>query len=122
MKPLYQRAFGALALLFAFMAALLFVPVGTLRYWQAWTFLAVYIASSAAITLYLLKKDPKLAERRMSGGQTAEKEASQKIIMCFLSLGFVGLVVFPALDHRFAWSQMGPYAALAGGSPRSAGS
>jgi protein-S-isoprenylcysteine O-methyltransferase Ste14 len=34
--------------------------------------------------------------------------------MLFASLGFIGLIVFPALDHRFAWSHMPPYAALAG--------
>ena len=34
--------------------------------------------------------------------------------MLFASLGFIGLIVFPALDHRFAWSHVPPYAALAG--------
>jgi hypothetical protein len=60
------KVFGRLFLLFLVMAALLFVPAGTLDYWQAWAFLAVYFASSLAVTLYLMKKDPKLLERRMS--------------------------------------------------------
>ena len=47
-------------------------------------------------------------QRRMRGGPTAEKEPVQKIIMIITSLGFVGLLVVPALDHRFAWSQMSP--------------
>ena len=51
-----------------------------------------------------MKKDAKLLERRMRGGPIAEKEPTQKIIMVFTSLGFIGLIVFPALDHRFAWS------------------
>ena len=34
--------------------------------------------------------------------------------MFFASLGFIGLIVFPALDHRFAWSHVPPYVALAG--------
>jgi protein-S-isoprenylcysteine O-methyltransferase Ste14 len=108
------KAFGGLLFLLLIMAALLFIPAWTLAYWQAWTFLAVYFASSLAITLYLMKHDPKLLERRMSGGATAEKEPIQKVIMFFASLGFVGLIVFPALDHRFAWSHMPSYAALAG--------
>src|SRR5271155_1052899 len=109
-----RRAFIALALLLMVFAVLLFVPAGTLGYWQAWTFLAVYFAASFAITLYLAKKDPKLLERRMSGGPFAEKQAAQKIIMSLASLGFIGFIVVPALDHRFAWSHMPPYAALAG--------
>ncbi len=108
------KAFGGLLFLFLVMTALLFISAWTLDYWQAWTFLAVYFAASIAITLYLMKKDPRLLERRLSGGPTAEKEPRQKIIMVFASLGFVGLIVSSALDHRFAWSHMPPYVALLG--------
>jgi protein-S-isoprenylcysteine O-methyltransferase Ste14 len=50
----------------------------------------------------------------MSGGPAAEKEKTQKIIMAFASLGFIGLLVLPALDHCLAWSHMRPSVALAG--------
>jgi protein-S-isoprenylcysteine O-methyltransferase Ste14 len=114
MQMLKVKAFASLLLLFLVMAALLFFPAGTLDYWQAWTFLAVYFAASLAITLYLMKKDPELLARRMGGGPTAEKQTSQKIIMSLTSLGFIGLLVVPALDHRLAWSRMPASAALAG--------
>jgi len=114
MNSLNMKAFAGLLFLLLAMAALLFIPAWTLDYWQAWTFLAVYFAASLAITLYLMKADPKLLERRMSGGPTAEKEPTQRIIMFLASLGFIGLLVVPALDHRFAWSHMQAYAALAG--------
>jgi protein-S-isoprenylcysteine O-methyltransferase Ste14 len=108
------QAFRGLLFIVVVMAALLFGLAGTLDYWQAWTFLAVYVAASVAITLYLVKKDPKLLERRMRGGPLAEKRTSQKIIMSVASLGFIGLIVVPALDHRFGWSHMPPSVALAG--------
>jgi hypothetical protein len=38
----------------------------------------------------------------MSGGPAAEKRPAQKIIMSLTSLGFIGLLVVPALDRRFA--------------------
>ena len=114
MNTLNVKAFGGILFLFLVMVALLFVPAGTLDYWQAWTFLVVYFASALAITLYLMKNDPKLLERRISGGPAAEKEATQKIIVTFASLGFIGLIVLPALDRRFAWSHMPPDVALAG--------
>jgi protein-S-isoprenylcysteine O-methyltransferase Ste14 len=114
MSNMHQRALVSLLLLFIAMAALLFIPPWTLDYWQAWTFLAVYFAASVAITLYLMKKDPQLLARRMSGGPAAEKEPAQKIIMSLASLGYIGLLVVPALDRRFAWSHMPPCAALAG--------
>jgi protein-S-isoprenylcysteine O-methyltransferase Ste14 len=114
MNSLNRKAFGGLLVLFTVMAVLLFITAGTLAYWQAWLFLAVYFASSLSITLYLIKHDPKLLARRMSGGPTAEKEPAQKIIMWFTSLGFIGLLVVPALDHRFAWSHMPSAVAVAG--------
>jgi protein-S-isoprenylcysteine O-methyltransferase Ste14 len=114
MSNLHNKAWIALLLLFLVMAALLFVPPWTLDYWQAWTFLAVYFAASAAITLYLIKKDPQLLARRMSGGPAAEKLPAQKIIMSLTSLGFIGLLVIPALDRRFGWSHLPPSVALAG--------
>jgi protein-S-isoprenylcysteine O-methyltransferase Ste14 len=114
MNRLYLKASAGLLLLFLAMAAMLFFPAGTLDYWQAWVFLAVYFASSLALSLYLMKKDPELLRRRMRGGPTAEKETVQKIIMSIVSLGFIGLLIVPALDHRFAWSHMTTYTALAG--------
>jgi protein-S-isoprenylcysteine O-methyltransferase Ste14 len=38
----------------------------------------------------------------------------QKIIMWLMSAGFIALLVVPALDHRFGWSQMSALAALGG--------
>jgi protein-S-isoprenylcysteine O-methyltransferase Ste14 len=114
MSILHKKAFGGLLFLLLVMAALLFIPAWTLDYWQAWTFLAVYFASSLAITFYLMKKDPGLLQRRMRGGPAAEKQISQKIIMSFTSLGFICLLVIPALDHRFGWSHIAPHVVLAG--------
>src|SRR5262245_45491307 len=114
MDPLDKKAFAGLLFLLVATAALLFIPAGTLDYWQAWTFLAVYFAASLAITLYLMKHDRKLLERRIRGGPLAEKQPTQRIIMLFASAGFLGLILVPALDRRFGWSHMPALAALAG--------
>jgi protein-S-isoprenylcysteine O-methyltransferase Ste14 len=114
MSILNLKAIAGLLTLFLAMAALIFIPARTLEYWQAWTFLTVYFGCSLAITLYLMERDPQLLERRMSGGPAAEKEPAQRIIMFFTSMGFIGLLILPAFDHRFVWSRMPPYMALAG--------
>lgn len=114
MKSLYIRVFRASVLGIMVMAALLFIPAGTFNYWQAWVFLAVFTGSSTAITVYLARYDPKLLERRMSAGPTAEKENSQKIIMSFAMLGFIVLLIFPALDYRFKWSPVSSYVSVIG--------
>jgi protein-S-isoprenylcysteine O-methyltransferase Ste14 len=106
MRSLHQKAFGGLTILFVVMALLLFAAAGTLRYWQAWVFLTIYFGASIAITVYLIRRDPALLARRMSGGPFAEKELVQKIIMSLASIGFIGLLVLPAFDHRFGWSHV----------------
>jgi len=114
MSSLHKKAFGGLAILLLVMASLVFAAAGTLRYWQAWTFLAVYFAASLAITFYLIRKDRALLARRMSGGPFAEKEPVQRLIMSGTSLGFIGLLVLPAVDHRLGWSDLPGWAAIAG--------
>jgi protein-S-isoprenylcysteine O-methyltransferase Ste14 len=104
MKNLTARAWLALTVLAIVMGLLLFVPAGTVRYWQAWVYLSIFMVASVLTTLYLMRKDRALLERRMSGGPTAEKRPAQKFIMLCTSIGFIGLLVVPALDHRFEWS------------------
>ncbi len=116
MNSLDIRALAGLLFLILAMAALIFMPAVTLDYWQAWVFLTIYFLTSLAITLYLMKYDRALLERRMRARPTAEKKTDQKIIMAFASVGFLGLLIVPALDRRFGWSHMAGHFALAGGA------
>jgi protein-S-isoprenylcysteine O-methyltransferase Ste14 len=104
MGHLFTKTLLSLGALVAVMGLLLFVPAGTIRYWQAWVYLAIFTGASLLISLYLIRKDPALLKRRMRGGPTAEKETTQKIIMLFASIGFIALLVVPSLDYRFGWS------------------
>jgi protein-S-isoprenylcysteine O-methyltransferase Ste14 len=114
MSNLTTKAWLGLVFLAIAMGLLLFLTAGTVHYRQAWAYLAVYFGASLFITLYLMKKDPALLKRRLSGGPTEEKETAQKIIMLFASTGFIGSLVVPALDHRFGWSSVPLYAVIAG--------
>ena len=106
MKNLGAKAWLSLALLAAVMGLLLFVPAGTAHYWQGWVYLALFVGASALTTLYLLKRDRALLERRMRGGPTAEKRPMQRFIMICTSIGFIALLVVPGLDRRFGWSEV----------------
>ena len=114
MSNLNFRAFRSSLLGTITLAALLFVPAGTLDYWQAWAFMAVFVGATTAITVYLAIEDPKLLERRMKAGPRAEKEKTQKRLMFLAMTGFIALIVFPSLDHRFAWSSVPRNIALLG--------
>jgi protein-S-isoprenylcysteine O-methyltransferase Ste14 len=100
------RAWLSLAVLAAIMGALLFGGAGTFRYWHAWVYLLLFVALSAILTVDLLRRDPALLQRRMKGGPTAEARPLQRLIMLGASLGFVSLLVVPALDFRRGWSSV----------------
>lgn len=91
-----------------------FVAAGTLSYWEAWVFLAFFTVATSVHTLYLLKHDPELLERRMRAGPRAEKRSAQRVIMCFVLAAFFGLFIIAGLDHRFGWSHVPGAVALVG--------
>ena len=96
------------------LAIALFVPSWTLHFWQAWLYLCLFAASSAAITVYLWMRDPALLARRVSAGPTAEKTHTQQIIQLFASFGFLTLILVPSFDHRFLWSRVPLWLVLGG--------
>lgn len=88
------------------MGALLFGCAGTLGYWQAWIYMSLFFVLSGLITQDLVRRDPALLQRRMKGGPTAEARPLQRLIMLGASVGFVSLLVVPALDFRHGWSSV----------------
>jgi protein-S-isoprenylcysteine O-methyltransferase Ste14 len=108
------KAFLGLANLLAVLAVLLSAAAGTWRYVHGWVFLAVFGVSSLAITIDLMKHDPKLLERRVKAGPIAETRPRQKLLQGLASVAFLGIVVVPALDHRFGWSRVPLLGVVAG--------
>ena len=114
MNDLARRTILGFVQLILGLGIALFVPGCTLDFWQAWAYLFVFAVSTALISAYLWKKDPKLLERRVHAGPGAEKERSQKLIQLFASLAFIGLFILSSLDHRFVWSKVPLAAVIAG--------
>jgi protein-S-isoprenylcysteine O-methyltransferase Ste14 len=83
-------------------AAILFVPAGSLRFWQGWVFMVLLFVPSISSFFYFYKHDPKLIERRL---QTKEKISEQKRLVGLLRLLLVAAFFLPGLDYRFGWSR-----------------
>ena len=76
-----RKAWARSALgLFVF-ALVLFVPAGSLRFWQAWVYGFVFVAGSTVIGLYFLKHDPKLVKRRMRAQPSSDGNRNARIRM-----------------------------------------
>ena len=85
----------------AAMAALLFVPAGTLHWPEAWVFLGTIAVLGISGGLWLAKTDPALLAERMRPMMQNNQPAADKKFM--LAFGFVALVWFLAigLDRRY---------------------
>jgi protein-S-isoprenylcysteine O-methyltransferase Ste14 len=114
MSNLNIRAWISLVVLEGVLAIMLFVCAGTTRYWQGWVYLLLLFVMSAGITVDLMRRDPGLLERRMKGGPAAEPRPVQRFLVLGTSVGFLGLIVIPALDFRYQWSVV-PLAAVVTG-------
>ena len=86
-----------------FVAALLFIPAGSLRYWQGWVFMAILFLPMPVTSVYFMKRDPQLVERRL---RTKEKISEQKTIIRCAQLVCFGSLLIPGLDYRFGWSRV----------------
>jgi len=95
---------------FLALSAILFIPAGTLDYWEAWVYLAILFIPMFFVLLYLLRNDPDLLERRF---RMREKEQTQKKIIGISWVIFLVVFVLPGLDRRFGWSQVPVWAVLA---------
>lgn len=51
---------------------ILLLPAGTLHYWQAWVFIAVFTVATIVPAAYLARTNPAALQRRMRAGPRAE--------------------------------------------------
>ena len=106
MKNLTKRALIGALWVQAALAALIFIPAFSLTYWQGWLYWCVVLAGGLTITLYFLRHDPALIERRLNAGPRAERERSQKPIQLLAGVLACVVIVVSALDHLFGWSSV----------------
>jgi protein-S-isoprenylcysteine O-methyltransferase Ste14 len=98
----------------AILGLLLFVPAGTLNYWQAWVFIGVFTAATIIPSIYLARTNPAALQRRMHGGPFAEGRAIQKVLIAFVFLDLFAMLVFSVVDYRMGWSSVPAWLCLVG--------
>jgi hypothetical protein len=59
MATLNVRAWLSITALAVVMALLLFVPAGSIGYWHAWVYLALFFGLGGIITRDLMRRDPR---------------------------------------------------------------
>lgn len=82
---------------------LLFIPAGTLHFWNAWLFIALLFIPMLILGIILGIKSPNTLEKRLN---SKEKETQQKHIIGLSALTFIGGFIVASLDFKFGWSNL----------------
>jgi protein-S-isoprenylcysteine O-methyltransferase Ste14 len=110
-RTLGKAAWARLFLAFTVVAAMLFLSAGTVRYWEAWLYLAVVLVVSSLMVKHLLSHSPALLERRL---RMREKEPRQRWIVGFVWLWLVATYLAPGFDRRWGGSEVPLLAVMIG--------
>jgi protein-S-isoprenylcysteine O-methyltransferase Ste14 len=98
-KMVVLRIAIAIPLLFA----IIFVPAGTLAFWEGWVYLGILLIPMFFVVAYLFRNAPDLLVRRM---KMRERESEQSRIVAFSGVLFLIAFMLPGLDYRFGWSDV----------------
>ena len=99
-KKLFMRAITKFILGFVLIALLLFIPSGTLSYWNAWLFICILFIPMFMVGIILMIKNPDLLSKRLN---SKENESEQKVLLLLGGIMFIGGFIVAGLNYRFQW-------------------
>ena len=79
---------------------LLFIPAGSLRFWQGWLLMGILFVPMFAAGFVLMAKNPELLLKRLNA---KEEEKEQKTIVALSGVLFFAAFVVAGLNWRFQW-------------------
>ncbi len=82
---------------------LIFLPAGTLGYTNGWLLMGLLFVPMLIAGFVMFFKSPDFLAKRLDA---KEKQATQKGVVAFSGLMFIGGFVVAGLDFRFGWSAM----------------
>ena len=84
-----------------FVGLLLFLPAGTIKFFNAWLFIGLLFIPMFILGIFLFIKSPELLEKRLN---TKEKENTQKGVVGFSAILFLASFLIAGFDFRFCCS------------------
>lgn len=79
---------------------LLFLPAGSLAYWQGWLLMGILFIPMIVAGFVMMAKSPELLKKRLNA---KEEQAEQKTVVVCSGLMFIGAFVAAGLNYRFQW-------------------
>ena len=99
-KKLFIQAITKFIFVFLIIGLLLFIPAGTLNYWNGWLFISILFVPMFIVGIILMIKSPDLLRKRLN---SKEKEAEQEVLVLFAGIMFICGFIVSGLNYRFEW-------------------
>ena len=80
--------------------ALIFLPAGTLDFWQGWLLMGILFVPMFIAGIVMMCKNPALLKSRLDA---KEKQKEQNLVVKLSGLMFVAGFVLAGLNYRFEW-------------------
>ena len=90
---------------------LLFLPAGTLQWWQGWLFMGILFVPMFGAGLVMMAKAPDLLRKRLDA---KEGESEQRTVLALSALMFIAAFVVAGLGIRFGWPALPAWVSWAG--------
>ena len=107
---LFFQALGKFFLGLVVVGVLLFVPAGTLNYWQGWLFVGVLFVPMFVAGIVLMFRQPELLRKRL---EAKEEEKEQKWVVALSGMLFMAMFVVAGLNRRYMWWMLPNWAVYA---------
>ena len=79
---------------------LVFVPAGSINYWNGWIFMGLLFIPMFFAGIVLMVKNPELLKKRLNA---KEKESEQKHVILLSGIMFLAGFAIAGLNYRFKW-------------------
>ena len=90
---------------------LLFLPAGSLNYWNAWVLMILLFVPMFIAGVVMMIKSPDLLRRRLD---IKEKQSEQKEVIAISGLMFLAGFIVAGLNYRFDWIPMNKIVVIVG--------
>ena len=97
---LFLQALGKFLLGVVVIGLLLFLPAGSLQYWQGWLLMGILFVPMFCAGLVMMAKNPELLRKRLNA---KEEEKEQRTVVKLSGLLFVAAFVVAGFNWRFGW-------------------
>ena len=99
-QNLFTQAIGKFLLGVVILGLLIFLPAGSLSYWQGWLFMGILFVPMFVAGLVMMAKNPELLRKRLNA---KEEEKEQKLVVALSGLIFIAVFLIAGFNWRYRW-------------------